>query len=218
MLTLDNTPSVFAFPTIRYQLFLATSEKTGSRLETRSERSESSRSDSGYGSDQGRSTWSSISAPPSFADRVPAESRPLGGVRQAVSVLHTRPRRPQPCSAAGAGFTSGMMQGVLNARSPAFHPRPTALVTRSPVLNPRSPILNARSPRIGAMPSSLKLAEEPARPLEWSLARGRGVSGSGGGGRERSGSGSSRSSSSSNIGCVSSSDDDDDDNKNDSAM
>eukprot|EP00752_Nemacystus_decipiens_P004403 g4023.t1 len=58
--------------------------RSRARWETRSERSESFRSESGHGSDQARSTLSSVSAPATFADRLPPD-RPGGAASVAVA-------------------------------------------------------------------------------------------------------------------------------------
>lgn len=114
-------PNTFKFP--------------GARSETRSERSESFRSESGYGSDQARSTWSSVSAPAAFADRVPPDSssRPPLSHERAAAPRHGAPSSPP-------------MPRSLNPRSPA----------RSTLARP--PTRNAPSQAANGSPATLTAA------------------------------------------------------------
>ncbi len=137
---------------------------TGAGSETRSERSESYRSESGYGSDQARSTWSSISAPAALVDRVLPDSGRL--LRGAVSMLPTT-------------FTSGRTsprpghESAAAARHGSGSPSPMSINLRPPVQNTtvRTPTRNTRSQTMNRSPAV------PAAAISGDGGRGRGLGG-----------------------------------------
>lgn len=112
-----------------------------------SERSESLRSESGYSSDQARSTLSSMSAPAALADRLPADS----GRPQASNA----PPPPLPCTLqpriggtrhTGRGRTWRQPRGHDRVAGGRPDESRAAPVGRSPTPIPRSSLLNYRSP------------------------------------------------------------------------
>ncbi|CAN0234528.1 unnamed protein product, partial [Ectocarpus sp. 4 AP-2014] len=124
--------------------------RSRARPATMSERSESLRSESGYSSDQARSTLSSMSAPAALADRLPADS----GRPQASS---GPPLLPLPCtlqpriggtSHAGPSWTWHQPRGHDGAAGVGGRPAESraAPVGRSPTPIPRSSPLNPRWP------------------------------------------------------------------------
>lgn len=110
---------------------------SGTRAETRSERSESSRSEPGSESDQAHSTWSSVSAPAALVDRMPPDSSRL--CLGAVSVLPTTVRSGRTSPPLGHGGADATSR-CLRAHSPtSINPRPPLQNT-----NVRPPARNAR--------------------------------------------------------------------------
>ncbi|CAB1111301.1 unnamed protein product [Ectocarpus sp. CCAP 1310/34] len=128
--------------------------RSRARPATRSERSESLRSESGYSSDQARSTLSSMSAPAALADRLPADSgrsdRPQASSGPPPLPL---PRTLQPriggTSHAGPSRTFHQPRGHRRAAGVGGRPGESraAPVGRSPTPIPKSLRPNPRWPR-----------------------------------------------------------------------
>ncbi|CAM9900251.1 unnamed protein product [Ectocarpus fasciculatus] len=122
--------------------------RSRARPATISERSESLRSESGYSSDQARSTLSSMSAPAALADRLPADSgRPQSSSAPPPPLPCTlQPRIGGGASHAGPSRAWHQPRGLDRVAGGRASESRAAPVGRSPTPIPRSSLLNPRSP------------------------------------------------------------------------